>query len=342
MQRLTVLIAGAAFALFASGMAGAQTPEQQAEWERVEAAAKEEGSVTLYSGQMGVPYHPEIARLFTERYGIQVEILEGRASEILERIRTEQTTNRVVGDFSHSGGFSSYSMEQQGFYQPHGWLPNAHKLKEGFETDGTRVPIYVQPYGILVNSNLVPEDERPKSWQDLLDPKWKGKILADDFRALGGGSLFFDVTYRTFGREYHDELVKQDIVFSRQIRENPVRVARGEYLIYIPLSLPDIMMTQGLPITPVSPEEGLLYVVYDVAVFNDARHPNASKLLVNFFLDDEAQAVYARSGRGTTIEGADKGFPAEASYLDNMKLLDKSDVERTQEMLQLATEIYGR
>jgi len=341
-MRRSIRIAAAALALFASSLAHAQTPEQQAEWDKVVEAAKKEGTVTLYSGQLGVPYHPEIARLFTEKYGIGVEILEGRASEILERIRTEQTTNRVVGDFSHSGGFSSYSMEKQGFYQPHGWLPNAEKLKEGFETDGTRVPIYLQPYGILVNSNLVPENERPRSWKDLLDPKWKGKILADDFRALGGGGLFFDVTYRTFGREYHDELKKQDIVFSRQIRENPVRVARGEYLIYIPLSLPDIVMTKGLPIAPVSPEEGLMYVVYDVAVFNDAQHPNASKLLVNFFLEDEAQAVYARSGRGTTIKGGDKDFPAEAGYLDNMKLLDKSDVERTQEMLQLATEIYGR
>jgi len=342
MRRIKCAVAGVALALFAWNGAAAQTAEQQAEWDKVVEAAKQEGTVTLYSGQLGVPYHPEIARLFTEKYGIPVEILEGRASEILERIRTEQTTGRIVGDFSHSGGFSSYSMEKQGFYQPHGWLPNAHKLKKGFESDGTRVPIYVQPYGILVNSNLVPESERPKSWKDLLDPKWKGKILADDFRALGGGGLFFDVTYRTFGREYHDQLVKQDIVFSRQIRENPRRVARGEFLIYIPLSMPDMLMNEGLPITPISPEEGLMYVVYDVAVFNGASHPNASKLLVNFFLEDEAQAVYARSGRGTTIEGGDTNIPEQAGYLRDMKLLGQSDVERTQEMLQLATEIYGR
>ena len=162
-MRRSIRIAAAALALLASSMAHSQTPEQQAEWDKVVEAAKKEGTVTLYSGQLGVPYHPEIARLFTEKYGIGVEILEGRASEILERIRTEQTTNRVVGDFSHSGGFSSYSMEKQGFYQPHGWLPNAEKLKEGFETDGTRVPIYLQPYGILAIPTSCPKMSGPKA-----------------------------------------------------------------------------------------------------------------------------------------------------------------------------------
>ena len=49
-------------------------------------------------------------------------------------------------------------------------------------------------------------NDEPKSWKDLLDPKWKGKILADDMRALGGGAVFFMVGQQKFGNEFHEKL----------------------------------------------------------------------------------------------------------------------------------------
>jgi len=341
MKRIANLLLAATFVAAMPILALAQTAEEQAEWDKVVEAAKQEGTVTIYSGQMGVPYHPEIARLFTEKYGIKVEILEARASELQERIRTEQTTNRVAGDFSHNGGSSGAFLEASGFYQPHGWMPNLSKLKEEFATNGTQFAIYVQPYGILVNPNLVSEADMPKSWHDLTDPKWKGKILADDFRALGGGSAFFNVTYRKLGREFHEKLAQQNIVFSRQIRDNPRRVARGEFAIYIPLSVPDMLLNEGLPLKAVMPEEGLPFITYDVAVFANAPHPNAAKLLMNFFLEDEAQLVYAKSGRAQTITGADDKVPENIRYLTDVKLMGEPDPSTTTETLKIAKEIYG-
>ena len=74
------------------------------------------------------------------------------------------------------------------------------------DADGTRVPIYVIHYGILVNTEMVKPAEEPKGWPDLLDPRWKGKILSDDMRALGGGAVFFMVTVQKFGKEFQERL----------------------------------------------------------------------------------------------------------------------------------------
>ena len=71
---------------------------------------------------------------------------------------------------------------------------------------------------------MKPADE-PKSWKDILDPKWAGKILSDDYRALGGGAVFFVVMHDTFGKEFHEKLAAQKPVFSRDIAEQ--RAARG-------------------------------------------------------------------------------------------------------------------
>ena len=68
-------------------------------------------------------------------------------------------------------------------FQPHGTLPNGKRPVAPFAADDIRIPIYVITYDILVNTEMVKPAEEPKTWQDLLNPRWKGKILSDDMRA---------------------------------------------------------------------------------------------------------------------------------------------------------------
>jgi len=338
-MRQTALITALAVMAMVTG-AIAQTPQQAAEWQKVIDAAKAEGKVTMYSGQVGVPYHHEIAKLFTAKYGIPVETLEARASELQERIRLEQVTNRVKGDFSHNGGSSAVLLERMGTFQEHGYLPNLEKLQDRFKSSGRQFSFFVQRMGIAVNTRI-PEAERPKGWLDLLNPRWKGRILSDDFRALGSGSAFFNVTYRFLGREFLEKLATQNIVFSRAVRDSPRRVARGEYDIYIPLSLPETLLNEGLPLQTIIPQEGTPYVTYDAAVFTGAPHPNAARLLLDFFISEEAQMIYVRSGRGPTIKGLDDKVPENVAPLIRQgKLMDKPDADRTEELLKLAEQMY--
>ena len=103
-----------------------------------------------------------------------------------------------------------------------------------FKATEFSVPAYVQPMGILINTRLVKDEDVPKSWDDLNDPKWKGKILSDDMRPLGSGNTMFAILQKNMGAEFNEKLAEQKPVFSRDMRNDARRVARGEYPIYIP------------------------------------------------------------------------------------------------------------
>ena len=319
--------------------AAAQAPPA-AEWGKVVDAAKKEGKVVMYSGAVGTPTTPKIAAAFEARYGIRVEVLEARASELRERIRTEQAAGRVLGDVSHNGSTTTALQLAEGTFQPHGPLPNAGKPVAPFGVDEIRVPIYVIPYGILVNTDMVKPAEEPKSWKDILDPRWKGKILADDMRALGGGAVLFVVAQQKFGREFHDKLAQQQPHMNRELRGNYRRVARGEYPLYVPFTLPDLFDLGGLPVKAVIPTEGAPYVRFDGAIFKGAPRPNAARLLVDFFMSEEVQTIFANVGYGPVISGLESKITPEARPLAQAKLLGTTDPKIMDDMLKLAREIY--
>jgi iron(III) transport system substrate-binding protein len=303
------------------------------------ANAKKEGSVVVYSAAPGAPPISEINNLFQQRYGIRVDVLEGRASEIVERIRIEQSAGRPVGDVHYNGSTPTERMSAEGAFQPYGDIPNAKNVVPPYVADGTRLSSNALSYGILVNNNLVKPGDEPKSWRDLLDPKWQNKILADDMRALGGGSILFFALTDKLGADFHREFAKQKPAFVRDIRNAERRVTRGEYPLLVPEVLPYYVAIKGLPVRFVEPEEGCPYVRFDLTLLKDAPHPNAARLLMNFYLSDEAQQIFARGGY-TTVNG--KPVPAEAAGLKApcLKLLGTSSADRQDEMLRLAREIY--
>ena len=313
---------------------------QGEDWKKVVEGAKREGKVVMYSGAVGAPTTPKIAAAFEARYGVRLEVLEARASELRERIRTEQVSGKVLGDISHNGSTTTALQLAEGTFQPHGPLPGGGRAAAPFAVDDVRVPIYVIPYGILVNTEMVKPSEEPKSWTDVLDSRWKGKILADDMRALGGGAVFFMVTHHRFGREFHDKLAAQQPHMNRELRGNYRRIARGEYPLYLPFTLPDVLEVKGLPVKAIIPSEGVPYVRFDGAIFKGAPHPNAARLLMDFFLSDEVQGIFASSGYRPVVAGLDGKAPAEVRPVVQAKLLGTTDPAQQDEMLKLAKAIY--
>ncbi|HMN82345.1 MAG TPA: extracellular solute-binding protein [Burkholderiaceae bacterium] len=335
LRHMPALLAGAALTIAAHAPAAAQT-----DWAKVAEAAKKEGKVVLYTANVGVRFHHDIAAAFEKKYGIPVEILEARASELRERIRTEQAAGRSIGDVSHNGATTTALQLKDGTFQPYGDLPAVATLQPQYKTDGIRIPLFSIVYGILVNTRQVPAGSEPRSWKDLLDPKWKGKILSDDMRALGGGSVMFFVTTDAFGRGFHEKLAEQAPVFTRDISDAERRVARGEMPVYIPFTFANFRQLKGLPVKAVVPAEGATYVNYEVALLKGAPHPNAARLLMNFFLEKEAQAIYANGGYVPTAKGVSASAPPEIRELIEVKLLGTTSPERQNEMLNLAKELY--
>ena len=311
------------------------------EWGKIVEGAKKEGHVVLYSAFVGLATHQQLKKDFEATYGITVDILEARASEVRERIRIEQTAGRFAADVSENGRTTTtLQIAQDHVFDPHGPLPSLGHLKPDFKADDIRLPVFAIVYGILVNSRLVKPEDEPKSWLDLADPRWKGKILSDDFRALGGGGVLFYVLEEKFGRDFLDKLAKQDIKFSREIPANERRIARGELPIYIPDSLTSIPELKGLPIKLVAPKEGLPYVGYDLALLKKAPHPNAARLLMEYYLGQKMQQSFANLGLLPVTSDALSQVDPSVAELEKSKLLGTTDATRMDKMLALARVIF--
>jgi iron(III) transport system substrate-binding protein len=309
----------------------------QSGWDKVVAEAKKEGKVVVYNGT-GFKIVRKLADLFQKEHGIEVEVLDGRASEIRERIRTEQAAGRFIGDVNYTGRTTAAVQAAEGHFQPHGDLPRLEALVEPFESNGTFLPVTAGNFALLVNTNLVKEEIR--SWKDLEDPKWAGKVLSDDPRALGGGQVWFEVTYRALGRDYHEKVAAHKPVISRIYAESNRRIARGEFAIYLPFNVSEYQSLRGLPIKVVIPEEGVPFAVLGPTLLKGAPHPNAGRLFMNFLLESDAQLLIAAEGFRPTAKDMGPRIPEDIRALTLAKALGTTEVGKTQFYLDLAKDIY--
>ncbi len=341
---LTVLASRSALALVAlclslSGTALAQSQD----WPTTLAAAKAEGKVVFYSAHVGNPVLKAVLQAFTARTGLPVESLEARASELRERTRVEQAAGRFSADvtFTSEGQAAVIDQEDKVFAR-HAPTPNAGSLRAPFKADDLFSPVMTLNYGVLANTNLVKPGEEPKSWADLADPKWKGRILADDTRAIGGGYLYFFTTLfqAGLGEAYHAKMAAQNLSFTRDQREAQRRVARGEYALYAPFILSDISNLKGLPVKALILSEGAPYVLYGAVMMRNAPRPNAGRALIDFMMSEEGQMFWARSAHGAVRAGMDDKAPQDMRAIANPRLLGTTDWRRQDEGLAAAKRLY--
>jgi ABC-type Fe3+ transport system substrate-binding protein len=324
-------------------LAGAAVPAsgQDASWDAVVAAAKQEGKVVVYNMALGAPYFQAVIKSFETTYGIPVESLDLRASELVERIRTEQSAGRYLGDAEM---VTTTMIEEQlkngDFIQKLPPIPNAANLRPPFKTTDFSVPAYVQPMGILINTRLVRGEDVPTSWNDLNAPKWKGKLLSDDMRPLGSGNTLFAILQKSMGADFNEKLAEQKPVFSRDMRNDARRVARGEYPIYISQVFAFASDLKGLPVKVVVPKEGAPYAQMDMAMLKGAPHPNAARLFMQHFLSVDSQALYANAWMLPVVQGAAERADPDAQPYANAKLIGPAKLSERADMMALAKKLY--
>ncbi|MEV4513352.1 ABC transporter substrate-binding protein [Dactylosporangium sp. NPDC049525] len=270
------------------------------------AAAKTEGKVVM-SGPPDQNVREQLPAAFQKAYGISVDYIGTGGSDNAARLRSERQANIYSQDVFVGGGETMANT-----YKASGWLgslkdtlpasvQSADQWRQGstpfIDPDSSILKIseYVSlPY--VINTNLVKDE--PKTWKDLLDPKYTGKILMIDPRKSGGavynvGMFLADPGY---GQDYVTKLYHdQKPVFSSDSRQGVDDVAKGKYAIGIAFGQADVATAaaDGLPIKVIVPD--LLQITSGfgyLAVADKMPHPNAGKLLASWLACSEGNKVW--------------------------------------------------
>lgn len=301
---LIVLILGAACA---PKPAAIPTPTG---WEQVVEAAKKEGKVTIYTVAIGAPARAPLAEAFKGKYGITAEFVWGPPVQLAEKVRMEQTAKAYVGDVYEAGGASPFLVWKPAGLLAAGPLELPSAMEKGvwrrdpysMDPVDKQVVMYHQGIGGLpvINTNLIKPGDEPKSWGDLLDPKWKGKMVMDDPTIPGLVSEAVAILIEMGGKDWALKLAALEPKITRDRREQVDMVAKGAsalcFFAYTDYALP--LIDAGAPIKLITLKEGRYPVTgFSVAMINNAPNPNAAKVFMNWLLSKEGQVVYSKAMR---------------------------------------------
>jgi iron(III) transport system substrate-binding protein len=264
-------------------------------------AAKKEGSVTWYTVQIVNQVVLPIAQAFEKKYGIKVNYVRANSDAVTLRVLNEAAAGHVYCDV-FDGSSTVPALKHHNLVLK--WLPDEAKEFPPQEVDaeGYWIALYLMVLTDAYNTEQVPAGTEPKSWDDFLDPKWQGKIAWAAGNETSAGSGFVGLVNRELGEEkgraFLEKMAKQKMIeipaANRQILD---QVIAGEYPIGLQISNHHVLLSanKGAPVnwTPINPAM-VNFVTASVAA--GAPHPNAGKLLLDFLVSDEGQAIYRDNG----------------------------------------------
>ena len=284
--------------------------DEDAAWQKVIEAAQKEGKASIYTFAYLGDTAIEMRNAFKARYNIQLDLISGRGAEITERLKTERRLGNLVADIAEGGSAHLFNMKEAGLLEIAQGLPTLRN-KGDFHVDplldqeGYLLNENLQNFPPMVNTKLVQPGDVPKSWQDMLNPKWKGKMLAHSPQISTGMYVEFIplLNAKAITVDFLREIGKQDLVFTRGDQETADKLARGEAPITLGLidTIASSYVKEGAPIKAIPMVEGVTTKSLVVAQVKGGPHPNAARLFLNWILSPEGQTVYHKSMRTGSV-----------------------------------------
>jgi iron(III) transport system substrate-binding protein len=291
--------------------------------QRLIAGAKKEGALTLYSSGP-IEDTSAITYAFEKTYGVPVRLWRGSSEDILRRAMTEARGSRYEVDVAETAGPEIEALSREKLMQAIVSPVFAELIPQAVSPRRAWVMSRLSVFAAGANTDLVKPADAPKGYQDLADPRWKGKlgIEADD---VG----WFVTVLSGMGEEKGLKLFR-DIV-----AKNGVSIRKGHTLLAslvaageVPLALTvygyriAAMKKAGAPIAAIILPPAVALPT-GIAAFRRAPHPHAAVLFVDFFLS-EGQRILAERGNVPTNARV-KEPPPGLTLIDSAKLLDEGD-----------------
>jgi iron(III) transport system substrate-binding protein len=310
-------------------------------------AAKKEGKVVFYSS-LDVQVVEKLARAFEAAYpGVPVQIERAGAERIFQRIGQERGSKLSTADVVDSSDPIHFLVwKREGWLEPglpaevvERWPKEERDPDQAFAT--FRLTVAPMAY----NTRQVRPDQAPKSYADLLDPKWAGKMVKSH---PGYSGLTAAATYQLaglLGWDYFQKLAKQKVMQVQSATEPPKKLAQGERPIAADCSEYALLQVKagGAPVEPIYATEGTPTSPGSLGVMKGAPHPNAARLLETFLFSREAQQIMTDVGFLRTLH-PDVKLREDMRPLTEIKLLrsDPTAQEKaTEETKRKYEEYFG-
>jgi len=293
-------------ALLKGEVSSAAEENWEVEWARTVKAAEAEGEVVIYKISGDAEW-----QAFEKKYPkIKVKLVHGNASQVLQRIMAERRADKFLVDVVRLGGGTSTTLYKgkaldpitSAFIlpevkDPSKWFEGKHHYND---TENKYTLAYAAfPLRLVGYNTKVVDAKGLTTFSDFLDPKWKGKITIKDPREPGGGSpLLFLYHSPTLGPEYIKRILSSGgltLIRDENLQTN--WLASGQYPLAITAKAEDVDIAkgQGLPVEVLDAHAlkkdgvGLEAGGTMISLMNKAPHPNAAKVLINWFLSREGQ-----------------------------------------------------
>lgn len=265
-------------------------------------AAKKEGKVVVY-GSVVPQAMDGLHQAFKKKYGIDVEYWRGSSTQVSERALTEWRAGRPGFDIAEGNRGVQLIMKNEGLFQK--FVPPAsEKFPAQYkEKDGLITPWRVLPISILYNTELVKSADLPKTLDDLLNPKWTGKISIPDPTRHTTTAQFLWNLQKFKGDKWLDyvkALAKQKPILVESLAPVTPTIIKGEALVGIAY-IKYVKQYKG-PVNYIPMDKYLTDPNY-LSLSAKSAHPNAAKLYIDFACSPEGQKEIAEDGEFVLAPG---------------------------------------
>jgi iron(III) transport system substrate-binding protein len=264
-------------------------------------AAKKEGKVVFYTA-MDLQFAERLGKAFEAKFpGISARVERSGAERIFTRIGQEYASNiHAVDVVNTSDQAHCIIWNRSGWLAP--YLPEEVAKfydKRYYDAEGLNVITRILISPIAYNTNLVKKEDAPKSFKDLLDPKWKDKLVKAHPAYSGTIMNSTFETARDLGWDYFVKLAAQNVMQVQSATDTPKRIALGERAVMVDGAGYLVIRNKeaGQPVEIVYPEEGTPLAGGPSVVFKGAPNPNAARLFQNWMHSREGQQMIVNDAR---------------------------------------------
>jgi iron(III) transport system substrate-binding protein len=287
--------------------------------------AKKEGKLVFYTS-VETEFARSLTSAFEGKYPfIKTDIFRSTHDKIFARMNVERKTGTYTADTISVGEFETYHMQKIGFIEPYR-SPYSASYPEGFKDPaGYWTDLYDNLIVSAYNSARVKRDELPRRYEDLLHPRWKGRMVLDENEDRWFANMLY-VMGEKKGIEFMQALARQNVAIRGGRSLVTQLLGAGEYDLQIVSYWyrPYLMKKQGAPVDWVALEPSIV-ALHPISIVGRAPHRNAARLFIDFALSDEGQKIFVQRGRESAKPGLKpEGYPTNLQlYPSRVQLADR-------------------